>query len=288
MIRSSAFGVAIALGGVLFLTPDALLMRLSEMDGAQMIGWRGLLSGCVFVAIWLISARGRLRAELRGLFTAAGATVVACHTMNAILFSTGIAIAPVSVVLFGVATVPVFSAVFSHLLLGERAGRGTWTATALVMVGIAIAVFGDGPDLGAGGWPVLLGALGGLGVAMALGMTFVTLRRHRDVPLPLAIGLGAFIAGILGTLHTGPERMTDGAVWAIAATGLAILPISFYALSLASRYTAAATVSLIMLLETVLAPFWVWYGIGEAPTTAMMIGGAIVVVTLGVYLGRKR
>jgi len=40
----------------------------------------------------------------------------------------------------------------------------------------------------------------------------------------------------------------------------------------------------LLLLETVLGPLWVWLGIGEAPTATMLLGGAIVVTSLALYI----
>ena len=70
----------------------------------------------------------------------------------------------------------------------------------------------------------------------------------------------------------------------MVATGAVVLPLSFFSLSLASRYTSASNVSLLMLLETVLGPYWVWLVIGEAPTPRMILGGVVVVVSLTGYL----
>lgn len=90
------------------------------------------------------------------------------------------------------------------------------------------------------------------------------------VPLVLAIGVGAILAAVLEALYT------DGFYWppaknmvAIVFTEIVILPISFGALSYAARFVPFSTVSLIMLLEKVLGPLWVGWGIGEAPTVAM-------------------
>ena len=71
---------------------------------------------------------------------------------------------------------------------------------------------------------------------------------------------------------------------AILVTALLILPASFFSLSQASRYTQAANVSLLMLLETVLGPLWVWIALGEAPTARMLTGGAIVLASLALYI----
>ena len=49
MSRHPLFGLALALFGTLMLTPDALLMRWSEMSGFQMAAWRGMMMGTVMV-----------------------------------------------------------------------------------------------------------------------------------------------------------------------------------------------------------------------------------------------
>lgn len=282
------FGISIALFGALVLTPDTLLMRLSGFSTFQMLAWRGTLMGLVMLCVWLATRRGRLRADLAALMTGAGLAAILCQGANATLFAAGIATAPVPLVLFGVATVPVFSALFARIALGEPTRPATWVTIAAVLSGIALAVFGKDTG-GVGLNPASLrGALFGLGVAAMLALSFTIFRRHTDLPIPLAIGCGALLAGLAGTTLAGPETLTDGRVWAIAITGAVILPISFFTLSLASRHTQAANVSLILLLETILGPFWIWVGLGTAPTTPMILGGVVVVTSLAAYLAHSR
>lgn len=117
------FGLMLAAFGVLVLTPDVLFMRLSRMDAFQMIAWRGLLMGAALLLAWLVLGGRRKQADLIALGSGAGLTVVLCHMGNSTLFNFGIAHAPVAVVLFGTATVPVFSAIAAYLLAGEKAER---------------------------------------------------------------------------------------------------------------------------------------------------------------------
>jgi drug/metabolite transporter (DMT)-like permease len=119
---------------------------------------------------------------------------------------------------------------------------------------------------------------------MMLALNFVILRARPELPILLVIGLGAALAGLTGVIVTGPAMMMQGEVWPIVVCGILILPVSFFSLSLASRYTHASNVSLLLLLETVLGPLWVWLGTGETPTSMMLAGGVIVVVSLAVYL----
>ena len=283
MRRHPQFGIALAALGTLTLTPDALLMRLSGMDGFQMVAWRGLLMGGVLIAAWALISRDR-GGDLQQLKSGPGITIMVCQFFNSLLFCLGIAIAPVAVVLFGLAAVPVFAALLSWILIGETVRAATWAAIVMVVLGIGVAVLGGEGEAVTFDMRATLGALLGLGVAVALALNFVVIRSAPRLPIMLAIGCGALVAGGLGLAVTGLEAMTDGRVWAMAATGAIVLPFSFMMLSLASRYTHAANVSLLMLLETVLGPYWVWLGVGEQPSINMLIGGTIVVISLGVYL----
>lgn len=284
------YGVVLAGIGTLVLTPDSLLMRLSGMDGFQMTAWRGLLMGTVMVALWALLSRDR-GAELRQLCTRSGGVIVLCQFFNSLLFCLGIAMAPVAVVLFGLATVPVWAALLAWVLLGEATRLATWVTIVAVMGGIGIAVLGGEGEGVALNLAALAGAGFGLGVAFVLALNFVVIRSAPQLPILLVIGVGAFLAGCFGFAVTGFERMGDGHVWAMAATGMIVLPVSFFLLSLASRHTHASNVSLLMLLETVLGPLWVWFGVGEAPTPMMVAGGTIVVGSLALYIlwtGRRR
>ena len=283
MIRHPMFGLGLATFGTLMLTPDALLMRLSQMDGFQMVGWRGLLMGTMMVLAWAVTSKDH-REDLEALRQPFGLTIIFCQIFNSTLFCLGVAIAPVAVVLFGVAAVPVFAALLAWLILGEPTRAATWVAILAVMIGIGIAVSGKAEGAVALDVTALYGALFGLGVALVLALNFVVVRARPKLPILLAIGLGALIAGVVGTLITGLSQMGQGLIWPMALTSLVVLPVSFFSLSMASRYTHAANVGLLMLLETVLGPLWVWVVIDEAPSTRMLLGGAIVVVSLAIYL----
>ena len=280
----NAIGLSLAIFGALLLTPDTLFMRLSELDGFSMLVWRGGLSGIAYLFIWIWFS---LRAEQKipNVFTLNFGIIVICQMLNATLFSLAIAVAPVTVVLIGVSTAPVFAAVLSRLILGEVLSKLTIATAVLVMVGLYISVLGQDVTSTKFSGSTLQGAGLGLGVAFSLAMNFTLIRKDKDVPFVLAIAIGAFLAAGLGALFAEvlywPQAKN---LAAIALTGIIILPVSFVTLSYAARFVSSSTVSLIMLLETVLGPLWVWWGIGEIPTNSMLIGGAIVVICLTGFL----
>lgn len=281
-------GLTLAIFGALLLTPDTLFMRLSQLDGFNMLLWRGGLSGLAYFMIWLWMRGPR---DLSNIWTRNFAIIVACQTGNAALFSLAIALAPVIVVLIGVATLPIFAALLSRLLLGEALSMRTLITAAMVFLGLFISVLGSDDGHLMLDLTTLIGAGLGLGVAFSLAMNFTIIRKDTDVPFVLAIAVGAIAAaGLAAVFATTLAWPPLPQMAAIALTGIFILPLSFVTLSYAARFVPSSTVSLIMLLETVLGPLWVWWGIGEAPSAMMLIGGGIVLTCLSVFLileGRK-
>ena len=281
-------GLMLALAGALLLTPDTLLMRLSGLDGGAMLAWRACLAGLVFLSIGLI-ARFKEEKGNRARVSSFGFwSLVICQIGNASFFAFGIALAPVAVVLLAVATVPVIAALLGYFLLGELADRRVWATIVLVFSGILMSVAGDierGMNID---FETLLGACCGLAVAISLAFNFVIIRKNKTVPFELAVGLGALIAGCTAFyLWPAAWQVRGASLIYISVTGLIILPVSFFLLSKASRLTSAANVSMIMLLETVLGPLWVWLGIKETPNSLTLLGGVLVVGALGFFLYRQ-
>lgn len=284
----NAIGLSLAVFGALLLTPDTLFMRVSELDGFAMLVWRGGLSGIAYILIWMWFNL-RVQRKTPTVLTVSFGVVVVCQIANATFFSLAIAAAPVAVVLISVATAPIFAAILSRIFLGETLSKFSIATAVLVLIGLYISVLGQDAILIQLDASTLLGAGLGLGVAFSLALNFTIIRKDKNVPFVLAIGIGALLAAALGA------SSADGLYWppaknmaAIAFTGIVILPVSFGTLSYAARFVPSSTVSLIMLLETVLGLLWIWWGIGEAPTDAMLLGGAIVVCCLTAFLINQR
>ena len=166
-----------------------------------------------------------------------------------------------------VATVPIISVILSALFLGERASLRSWGIIFTVMLGIIVSVYGDLRGDIDFNMQTVLGAVLGLAVAFSLAINFIVVRQDRTVDFEIALGIGALIAGLSAfALSPTATDVTLSSAFIISLTGLIILPVSFVMLSRASRYTTASNVSMLMLLETVLGPLWVWMVIDERPS----------------------
>jgi len=84
----------------------------------------------------------------------------------------------------------------------------------------------------------------------------------------------------VSTLWAAPFDVTKADLVLLAVLGLAVIPVSHALITEGPRYLPAAEVGLILLLETVLGPVWVWLVIGEVPVAVTFGGGAIILATL--------
>jgi len=282
-------GIFLALLGALILTPDTLLMRLSELSGGQMVAWRATQAGSIFFIIGLcpfILSRSGVKPKIwRKSFVA----LVFVQMANVFCFAYGIYLAPVAIVLIAVATVPVFSIILGAVVLKEAVDMRTWAVVVIVFLGVTLSVIGDINSYDIFNLSSILGGLCGLVVAFSLACNFVIIRKDKEVAFPLALGTGGILCGLLAFYFwPSASEINLKGMFYISITGLLILPLSFILLSRASRMTPASNVSIIMLLETILGPLWVWTFTTESPQFLTIIGGIIVILALIYFFSNKR
>jgi len=282
-------GIFLALLGALILTPDTLLMRLSELSGGQMVAWRATQAGSIFFIIglcpFILSRSGVKPKILRKSFVA----LVFVQMANVFCFAYGIYLAPVAIVLIAVATVPVFSIILGAVVLKEAVDMRTWVIVVIVFLGVTLSVIGDINSYDIFNLSSILGGLCGLVVAFSLACNFVIIRKDKEVAFPLALGTGGILCGLLAFYFwPSASDINLKGMFYISITGLLILPLSFILLSRASRMTPASNVSIIMLLETILGPLWVWTFTTESPQFLTIIGGIIVILALIYFFSNKR
>ena len=281
-------GIFLALLGALILTPDTLLMRLSELSGGQMVAWRATQAGSIFFIIglfpFILSSSGVKPKIWRKSFVA----LVFVQMANVFCFAYGIYLAPVAIVLIAVATVPVFSIILGAVVLKEAVDMRTWAIVIIVFFGVTLSVIGDINSYDIFNLSSILGGLCGLVVAFSLACNFVIIRKDKEVAFPLALGTGGILCGLLAFYFwPSASEINLKGMFYISITGLFILPLSFILLSKASRMTPASNVSIIMLLETILGPLWVWTFTNESPKFLTIIGGTIVILALTYFFSIK-
>jgi drug/metabolite transporter (DMT)-like permease len=264
-------GLAIAFAGILFLSPESLLIRLVEVDRWTLLFWRGVLTSVGFLVASVVLARST--AVIRRIGRAGVAVAVLFGTQT-VLFIVSITNTEVANTLVAVSAAPLFAAAYERIFFGRPIGRRLLAVIVVAMVGIVIMVSGS---LGRGN---LLGDLAGVGAAAGLGGAFVVIGRNQDRSMVPAMGFGGLVTAAIAVWWADPLSASAADFGYMTISGLVVVPLGFGLLAVAPRYIPGAEVALIVLLETVLGPFWVWLVMSEVPVPAAVVGGAVVIGAL--------
>ena len=92
--------------------------------------------------------------------------------------------------------------------------------------------------------------------------------------------VATLLPGLLGLFFLPPGGLTVAEPFYILLNGLVLLPLAFWCLATGPRYLSAPEVGMFYLVETVLAPVWVWIAFSETPTTQTLVGGAVLILAL--------
>jgi len=69
-------------------------------------------------------------------------------------------------------------------------------------------------------------------------------------------------------------------LYILLLAGLLTTPIARVLMGIGTKSLPASEVSLLMIIETIMAPIWVWLFLDEIPVTTTLIGGFLILVTL--------
>ena len=286
--RPKSYGNFLALIGVLILTPDTMVMRFSNLDRWPLMGWRGFLMGITLLIFWRLYQFSNTGKNISSIYSWQGIIVIFAFAINSMTFTLGIQETSVMVVLTAVATMPVFAAILSIFLMNESQGWCGWLTIIASMVGVLIVVSDGNNAVGQPEGSTLLGAIFGCITASGLALAFTMIRKYRELEVIPAAAIGSLISGIFGFLLSAEGSIFTAPVWTILTMGVLILPVSFGLISIAPRYTTSAIVSLVMLLEMVIGPFWVWIAIGERPSITMILGAFLVITVISFHIIRTQ
>ncbi|RUM05600.1 DMT family transporter [Rhizobium chutanense] len=263
-----------AIGG-LALSMDIPLVRLGDGEIWSVLGVR---SAATVVATLIILGAMRLASGKWPILVPGRAGLIAglLYGISSLTFVLSVFNTATANVVFIVAFNPMFAALLSWIFLKEKPQPATLIAMLFMILGVGLIVreglasghvFGDAMALLSA---LILAAAITIGRASRREMGFVPLLA---AILPAALGLAQALPSGLAIAHPG---------W-ILFNGAIMMPVAFWCLATGPRYLSAPEVGMFYLLETVLAPIWVWLTFAETPATMTLVGGGILVAAIAAH-----
>ena len=269
-------GSLMAFVAVMFITPDSLFIRLSNVDTWGLVFYRGIIPFfTVFLGMLLIYKLSFFKI----LFTSGyhGLIYIGTFSLTNITFVVSIQNTNVANTLVMIATAPMLSAILSAIFLKELPDKKTWISIIVTFFAI-IYIFFDSLKLGN-----FYGDILGFVTALGLAVGAVTIRSAKTKNLVPAAVVGKLFVATFALFFIESFALINIDLIIVPAMCILCVAIPFVLVTIAPRFIPAAEVNLFFLLETIIGPIWVWLIIKEQPNIETLQGGMVIITTIAIH-----
>ena len=269
-------GSLLAFVAVMFITPDSLFIRLSNVDTWGLVFYRGIIPFMTVLIGMLIIYKLNF---FKILFTSGyhGIFYVITFSVTNITFVVSIQNTNVANTLVMIATAPMLSAILGAIFLKEPPDKKTWVSIIITFLAI-IYIFYDSLKLGN-----FYGDVLGFATAIGLAVGAVIIRSAKDKNLVPAAVVGKLFVATFALLFIESFALVDKDLLIVPLMCILCVAIPFVLVTIAPRFIPAEEVNLFFLLETIIGPIWVWLIIREQPSLETLQGGLIIITTIAIH-----
>jgi len=269
-------GSLLAFIAVFLITPDSLLIRLSNIETWGMLFYRGAIPFIVVLTGALLFYNKNFIKKLLGIGYPGIFYIFSFSACN-ITFIISIQNTNVANTLVMIALAPMLSAILGAIFLKESPDRKTLMAI-LVTFAACVYIFYDSLKLGN-----FFGDFFGLVTAFGLACNATLARYAKDRDLVPSAVIGKLCVAIFAFFFVDSFELIGNDIIFIPLMCVMCVAIPFVLVTIAPRFITAAEVNLFFLLETILGPIWVWLVIKEQPSFETIVGGAIIILTIAIH-----
>ena len=264
-------GFILCLLGGFFLSWGGLIIRSFETEDI----WQILLIRSIFfviaLTIFLILTykRNTLKVIKESSFPAIIAGLFL--SLSFVAYIVAMSKTTVANVVFIISTQTIFLAIFGLLFLKEKITFKGFASITLAFIGMAVMI-GDSINQG-----TLFGNIVAFAIPINFTILVMIIRKFPDLDMIPAIFYSGIFSGIYGLFLASNLMFSANDVLMGFLLGVPQLAFGFICVTIGTRTTKAVTVGLLMLLETIFAPIWVWIFLNEVPPISVFTGGAIII-----------
>ncbi len=269
-------GSLLAFVAVMFITPDSLFIRLSNVDTWGLVFYRGIIPFfTVFLGMLLIYKLSFFKILFNSGYH--GLIYIGTFSITNITFVVSIQNTNVANTLVMIATAPMLSAILGAIVLKEPPDRKTWISIIITFLSV-VYIFFDSIKVGN-----FYGDILGFITAVGLAVGAITIRSAKTKNLVPAAVIGKLLVATFALLFIESFVLLDRDLIIVPLMCVLCVAIPFVLVTIAPRFIPAAEVNLFFLLETIVGPIWVWLIIKEQPSIETLQGGLIIIATIGIH-----
>lgn len=271
-----AHALALTVIGVVLMSFESLLIKMTSIPAQSISFYFGLFMFASTNIMLVSKTKKGIFTIYRNEYRAILLSALFMGSSN-YFFILAIKNTSVASAVFILSTAPLISALIGFVLFRTKVPLRLFVATFFVFIGLSLIVYND--------WDGgnMRGNLYAFLCVLSFSSLFSVLERYKEVSRLACIGAGGLMASLLAFLTVSiviPDSYSLGIIFFM---GFILTPISRVLIGLGTKVLPSVDVTLLTIIETVLAPVWVWLFLAEAMIPTTLLGGAIIIVTLIMY-----
>lgn len=272
-MSNSARGLILTSLGILIMSLESLFIKLTTISAYTFSFYIGIFMFISTIVTFIFKDKEYTKKALKTSFP----FLIICSVLmggSNIFFISAIKITTVANVVIIFSTSALLSSLFAYILFKEKITKNIYISSFFMFIGLFI-IFNDKLEFGS-----LLGNIYALLCTASFSISFVLLSKYKEMNRVILTSYSGLVLSVIAYLLSDDLSINLSTLLIVMIMGLLVTPISRVLIGNGSKYINASEVSLLMLIETIMAPIWVWIFLKEVPSSYTFIGGSIIVLTL--------
>jgi drug/metabolite transporter (DMT)-like permease len=282
-MNNNTRGILITALGVFIMSLESLFIKLTSISPFTFSFYLGIFMFISMLLLLVIKQRDIIREITKTSFYIFLLCGILMGSAN-IFFIWAIKSTTAANVVLIIGTGALFTSFFSYLFYKEKIRINVLIASFFMILGLLI-IFNDKVGLGN-----LKGNILALLCTMTFSLSFVLMSKYTRINRIALTGMTGISLAIIAYFVSDTITIDLYNLSVVAVMGLIITPYSRVLIFNGTKFINASEVSLLMIIETVMGPIWVWMVLKEVPSTYTFIGGGIILLTLianSIYIMKK-
>ncbi len=266
-------GIIITALGVLLMSFESLFIKLTSISSFTFSFYLGIFMFISMLLLLIIKQRNIIREVTKTSFYIFLLCGILMGSAN-IFFIWAIKSTTAANVVLIIGTGALFTSFFAYLFYREKIRINVLIASFFLFIGLFI-IFND--KIGEGN---LKGNLLALLCTMTFSLSFVLMSKYTRINRIAITAMTGISLATIAYFVSDTISIDFYNLFVVGVMGLIITPFSRVLIFSGTKFINASEVSLLMIIETVMGPIWVWMVLNEVPSSYTFIGGAIILLTL--------
>lgn len=271
--NSYIFALLITMLGVALMSVETLLIKMTNISGVTYSFYIGIL---MFISLSAVLLKNGFKNTINIYKDNLKIIIISGLLMGLanMFFINSVKYTSIANAVIIISSAPLFATLFAYLFYKEKPQKNVFIASIFIFIGLLV-IFSKQLSVGN-----LFGDLLALLCAMSFSLNFVVMSKYTSVNRFAVLAFAGLCITLLSSLFIQSFTVDTTSMYILLIAGLLISPFSRIFVLIGTKTLPASEISLLTILETILAPIWAWIFLSEVPIMNTIFGGLIILATL--------